>query len=197
MRRNISSLDESIEAVRKAPEGEKAAEKKAKLKLLRDLVELQNGTLLAVKTHLLGRGETGTPVEPEDYYSKNPEVEFERAFCTMTSLLTHKRVLAHLFRPTTWPFTPSNSRSSEALRLPLLGFRIDRLANEDPVRVSASLMTSARSSGATSKGAFSNVIAVNTEPSEDISRLTVNSRRIISIASIGQATSDESEGLLN
>ena len=80
MRRNISSLDESIEDVRKTPEGEKAAEKRARLKLLRDLVELQNASLLAVKTHLLGRAETGTPVEPEDYYAKNPEVEFERAF---------------------------------------------------------------------------------------------------------------------
>jgi hypothetical protein len=78
MRRNISSLDESIEDVRIAPIGEKPVDRRARLKLLRDLVELQNQTLVAVKAHLLGRDETGTPVEPEDYYAKNPEVEFER-----------------------------------------------------------------------------------------------------------------------
>jgi len=57
MRKNIYALDESIEDVRKVPKGEKPVDKRVRLKLLRDLVELQNQTLVAVKTHLLGRDE--------------------------------------------------------------------------------------------------------------------------------------------
>ena len=75
LRRNIYTLDESIETVRKAPKSEKSGEKRARLKLLRDMIELQNSSLIAVKSHLLGRSETGTPTEPEDFYQDNPEVE--------------------------------------------------------------------------------------------------------------------------
>jgi hypothetical protein len=80
MRKNIHRLDESIEDVRKVPKGEKPADRRARLKLLRDLVELQNETLVAVKGHLLGRDESGGMREPEDCWDENPQVEFERYF---------------------------------------------------------------------------------------------------------------------
>lgn len=80
MRMNLHALDESIENVRKSPKGEKPVDKRARLKLLRDMVELQNQTLVAVKTHLLGRDETGAPVEPPDKYDHNAQIEFERYF---------------------------------------------------------------------------------------------------------------------
>ena len=85
MRKNIHVLDESIESVSKTPRNEKPAEKRARLKLLRDFVELQNAMLVAVKTHLLGRDETGASKEPPDSYDGNDQVEFERYF---------KRILA-------------------------------------------------------------------------------------------------------
>jgi hypothetical protein len=82
LRENVKNLDSAILEVRKGPEGEKPAEKRARLKLLRDLTELQNSTLTAIKTHMLGRDETGVATEPTDYYdeSSNPLFEFERAF---------------------------------------------------------------------------------------------------------------------
>jgi hypothetical protein len=80
--RNLDALDESIESVRKMPKGEKPAERRARLKLLRDLVELQNCSLTSVKTHLLGRDETGASREPADYYDSNDQIEFERYFKT-------------------------------------------------------------------------------------------------------------------
>ena len=42
--KNIRVLDEAIEDVREAGKGEKAGDERARLKLLRDLVELQNST---------------------------------------------------------------------------------------------------------------------------------------------------------
>jgi hypothetical protein len=80
MRKNIQVLDESIESVSMAPRNEKPAERRARLKLLRDFVELQNATLVATKTHLLGRDETGAPIEPPDHYDHNDQIEFERYF---------------------------------------------------------------------------------------------------------------------
>jgi hypothetical protein len=80
LERNLKSLDASIEDVRKTPKGEKPSDKRARLKLLRDLVELQNSTLVAVKTHLLGRDQTGATNEPADVYGDNDQVEFERYF---------------------------------------------------------------------------------------------------------------------
>ncbi len=82
MRKNIQSLDENIEGLRNVPKAEKAGEKRARLKLLRDMIELQNMTLQAIKTHLCGRDETGAPNEPPDFYhdSNDPQVEFERSF---------------------------------------------------------------------------------------------------------------------
>ena len=55
------------------------------MKLLRDMVELQNSTLAAVKTHLLGRDETGAASEPPDVYGHNDQIEFERYFTNQLS----------------------------------------------------------------------------------------------------------------
>ena len=97
MRRNLESLDESIDATHKVPRGEKATDKRARLKLLRDLIELQNASLLTVKTHLLGRDQTGAGNEPADVYGDNDQVEFERYF---------KNMLAPW---TSWVFVSSSS----------------------------------------------------------------------------------------
>ena len=43
-------------------------------------MELRNTTLLNIKTHLLGRDETGSSNEPSDCWDGNDEVEFERHF---------------------------------------------------------------------------------------------------------------------
>jgi hypothetical protein len=86
MRRNIYALDESIETVREAPQGEKPEDKRARLKLLRDLIELQNSTLTNVKTHLLGRDPTGVLIEPPDKWEDNTQIEFERYFKNQFSL---------------------------------------------------------------------------------------------------------------
>jgi hypothetical protein len=82
MRANISSLDESIKELRKASKNEKPAEKRARLKLLRDMVELQNSILLSLKSQLLGRDQTGAPVEPANFWDEdsNDQIEFERLF---------------------------------------------------------------------------------------------------------------------
>ena len=79
-RRNIQALDESIEDARKVPKDEKPTDKRARLKLLRDLVELQNSSLAAVKVHLLGRDETGAPTEPDDSWGEHNITMFERYF---------------------------------------------------------------------------------------------------------------------
>ena len=80
MSRNLESLDAGIESVRSPPKGEKPSEKRARLKLLRDLIELQNETLNGIKAHLLGRDQTGAIVEPADYFRGNQQVEYERYF---------------------------------------------------------------------------------------------------------------------
>jgi hypothetical protein len=85
LRRNVQNIDAAISEVQKAPKGEKPAEKRARLKMLRDPTELQNSTLMTVKTHLLGRDQTGAPNEPPDVYSGNSQIEFERYFKNMLS----------------------------------------------------------------------------------------------------------------
>jgi hypothetical protein len=47
---------ENVENFRRVPKGEKPADNARDSKLLRDLVELQNQALAAVKTHLFGAG---------------------------------------------------------------------------------------------------------------------------------------------
>ena len=54
MNRNIHALDEGIEQARIADEKEYRGERRARVKLLRDLIELQNSTLTIVKSYLLG-----------------------------------------------------------------------------------------------------------------------------------------------
>jgi hypothetical protein len=80
MGRNIRALDDAIQDAGPPVESEKAAEKRARVKLLRDLVELQNASLATVKSHLLGLHESGASKEPADVYASNPEVMFERDF---------------------------------------------------------------------------------------------------------------------
>jgi rubrerythrin len=87
LRENLETLDEQIANARKmSTPSRKGADKAAALqwaKTLRDLVELRNTTLLNIKTHMLGRDETGATTEPPDFYSGNPEVMFERDFRTL------------------------------------------------------------------------------------------------------------------
>jgi hypothetical protein len=85
LRENLETLDEQIANARKmSTPGRKGADKAAALqwaKTLRDLVELRNTTLLNIKTHMLGRDETGATTEPPDFYSGgNAQVRFERDF---------------------------------------------------------------------------------------------------------------------
>jgi len=81
LRENLETLDEQIVYARKMSKPKGKGDKSATLqwaKTLRDLVELRNTTLLNIKTHLLGRDETGSPNEPSDIWDGNDEVEFER-----------------------------------------------------------------------------------------------------------------------
>lgn len=85
LRENLVTLDEQIENARKMSKVKTKGDKAIALqyvKTLRDLVELRDKTLLAIKAHLLGRDETGAINEPSDVYNGNPEVEFERTFKT-------------------------------------------------------------------------------------------------------------------
>ena len=88
LRENLEVLDEAIANARKMSKpGNKGTDKAAALqwtKTLRDLVEVRNTTLLNIKSHLLGRDETGTPNEPQDVYDEDgsPQVEYERYFRT-------------------------------------------------------------------------------------------------------------------
>jgi hypothetical protein len=82
LRENLQLLDEAVE---NAQATSKAKQKDSRaalqwMKMLRDLVELREGTLLEIKAHLLGRDETGAVTEPPNQYDSNPEVMFERDF---------------------------------------------------------------------------------------------------------------------
>ena len=90
--RNIQALDAGIDSVRKPAKGEKPSDRRARLKLLRDLIELQNASMAAVKAHLLGRDETGSVNEPEDVYSENAAWEFERDFKRFLEPWTQKDI---------------------------------------------------------------------------------------------------------
>jgi len=82
LRSNLQVLDESIEDSRKVPEGERPTDKRARLKLLRDLVELRGATLDRLKSHLLGLTETGSIKEPPTVFADQnfPQTLFERYF---------------------------------------------------------------------------------------------------------------------
>ena len=83
LKENVEVLDSAIDDAKKM--GKKGAEGRARLKAIRDLVELRNATLTQIKVHLLGRDETGAPAEPIDFWDDNPEVMFERQFEAMLS----------------------------------------------------------------------------------------------------------------
>ena len=83
LRENVATLDEALALARKMGKSKKAGDRHAAiqaLKLIRDLAEVRNATLLSIKAHILGRDETGTVKEPANVYSGNAEVMFERDF---------------------------------------------------------------------------------------------------------------------
>ena len=82
LRENIEVLDEAIAIAR---ESSKAKENNNRMslqwsKVLRQLVELRNVTLINIKAHLLGIHQTGVVNDPSGHYDENLEVEFEREF---------------------------------------------------------------------------------------------------------------------
>jgi hypothetical protein len=82
-RENVAALDEAIAIARKMSKSKKSADRHTAiqaLKLIRDLAEVRNQTLLNIKAHILGRNESGAIVEPGDHYEGNAYVEFERDF---------------------------------------------------------------------------------------------------------------------
>lgn len=81
LRENLEVLDEQIVNARAMSRKRgKDANALQWTKTLRDLIELRNTTLDKIKIHLLGRDQTGAPVEPPDNYEINSDVEFEREF---------------------------------------------------------------------------------------------------------------------
>jgi hypothetical protein len=82
LRENLEILDEAVVNAQKMARPKKKGDVSSvqSLKILRDLIELRNATLVEIKAHLLGRNETGALKEPPDYYNGNPEVMFERDF---------------------------------------------------------------------------------------------------------------------
>ena len=83
LRENVATLDEALALARKMGKSKKAGDRHAAiqaLKLIRDLAEVRNATLLSIKAHILGRDETGAVKEPANFYSGNAEVMFEREF---------------------------------------------------------------------------------------------------------------------
>jgi len=84
LRENVEALDEAIETARAESKAKKGSDSRTRLqwaKTLRDLVELRNQTLINIKAHLLGRDETGAPIEPNNMYKEGySQTMFERAF---------------------------------------------------------------------------------------------------------------------
>jgi hypothetical protein len=86
LREDLEVLDETIATARKMSKPKGKADKETRAlalqwaKTLRDLIERRETTLAAIKVHLLGRNETGSPNEPQDCWNENPEVMYERWF---------------------------------------------------------------------------------------------------------------------
>jgi len=82
LRENLESLDEAIADARtNAKKKGKDSNSLQWSNQLLNLIQERNATLLAVKTHLLGRDETGAPVDPGDHYDGNDDAAFfERDF---------------------------------------------------------------------------------------------------------------------
>lgn len=79
LRENLEILDEQIENAQ-AMSKEKGTGALQWAKTLRDLIQLRNETLDKIKSHLLGRDETGTVKEPLGFHSSqtHPLTLFER-----------------------------------------------------------------------------------------------------------------------
>ena len=93
LRENVEVLDEAIANARAMSKARKGSDNRVALqwaKTLRDLVELRNTTLSNIKVHLLGRDETGSAIEPADYYDGKSEVMFERDFQTFLAPWTRE-----------------------------------------------------------------------------------------------------------
>lgn len=83
LRENLRFLDEAIGEVERSRKAEKRMDGRLAIqfaKILRNLVEERDQTLLQIKGHLLGRDATGAIREPGQVYVGNPEVMFERDF---------------------------------------------------------------------------------------------------------------------
>lgn len=79
---NIRILDEAVGNAQRIarPKKKGVVPNVQALKILRDLIELRNATLLETKAHLLGRDQTGAIREPADYYKADAQVMYERDF---------------------------------------------------------------------------------------------------------------------
>jgi hypothetical protein len=83
LRESLNFLDGAIGEAEKARKAEKSKDGRLAVqwaKLLRDLVEQRNQTLLQIKGHLLGRDATGAIREPGEVYAGEAQVMFERDF---------------------------------------------------------------------------------------------------------------------
>jgi len=93
LRENVESLDEAIATARTMSKKKgKDANALQWAKTLRDLIELRNTTLGNIKVHLLGRDETGAPIEPPDNenYDGDEQIMFERDFQAFLSPWTRE-----------------------------------------------------------------------------------------------------------
>ena len=81
LRENLQILDEQIENAREMSKSKEKTDNSLQwAKTLRDLIQLRNETLDKIKSHLLGRDETGTVKEPLNFHSSqtHPLTLFER-----------------------------------------------------------------------------------------------------------------------
>ena len=93
LREHLEILDEALLTARKLARPKKgAADRDAiqGLKILRDLVQERNATLDRIQVALLGRDEVGVPCSPQDYFTANQEVEYERLFKRMLTPWTEQ-----------------------------------------------------------------------------------------------------------
>jgi len=78
---NVDVLDEAIANARRMSKSKKKGDNALQwTKTLRDLIELRNTTLGNIKAHILGRDETGTITEPQDFWDSNQQIMYEREF---------------------------------------------------------------------------------------------------------------------
>jgi hypothetical protein len=80
LRLSLETLDSAIDDAKAMVKT--GAEGRARLKAIRDLVELRNSTLEKIKSHLLGRDQTGAINEPGNVWDYNAQIEYERLFAS-------------------------------------------------------------------------------------------------------------------